>query len=116
VRSVPRSSAGLLALVLCSLAVAGCSGTASIGGSPDASVGTSVPAVYGQAATSTVASAPVPAPVPSGSVAPGLKASAGPSAADLAAMKAQLDAMQKEIDALALPSDSDFSDAAGAVY
>jgi len=28
----------------------------------------------------------------------------------------QLDAMQKEIDSLSLPSDDDFSDAANAVY
>jgi hypothetical protein len=31
-------------------------------------------------------------------------------------MKRQLDAMQKEIDSLGLPSDDDFSDAANVVY
>ena len=41
---------------------------------------------------------------------------AGPSASELVGMKRQLDAMQKEIDSLSLPSDGDFSDAANAVY
>ena len=41
---------------------------------------------------------------------------AGPSASKLVGMKRQLDAMQKEIDSLSLPSDDDFSDAANAVY
>jgi hypothetical protein len=35
---------------------------------------------------------------------------------DLTSIQSQLDAMQKELDKLSLPSDKDFNGAAGAVY
>lgn len=96
----------VLAVLLGSLLLAGCSGVASDNGTrPAANDGAGSPP------SSATVTLPIP-PVASGAVP---RTAGGPSTAELAAMKSQLDAMQKEIDAIDLPSD-DFSGAEGAVY
>ena len=101
-----------LALTLGSLASTGCSGVAPTSGTRFAAVDSagSLPVTAQPLGTATPGATAAPA---GGSAA---ISAAGPSPSELVGMKKQLDAMQKEIDSLSLPSDDDFSDAANAVY
>jgi len=96
---------GALALTLAALLVAlsACSAT----GIPpvSGSGGASAPA------TSTAATGTVEASEPVAPIAPD-----GGSPADAKALDTQLDAMQRELDALKMPADGDFGDAENALY
>jgi hypothetical protein len=97
--------------------VAGCTGTA-----PQADTGSVGRTVTGTTATSVATAGPasLTGTIDAGSGSTAGQTSGGKGAditgADLAAIRKQLDAMQKEIDSLALPTDNDFSGAEGAVY
>lgn len=103
-----------LVLALAAVMVSGC-GTRVAPTAPTSVTSAAV------AASSTSATTP-PTSTTSGAVAsaaPGARASAKASSkdsVDLTSIQSQLDAMQKELDKLSLPSDKDFNGAAGAVY
>jgi hypothetical protein len=101
------------AVMAAALAVVGC-GSASRGTTTgEASVETTV-ALSAEAATTAPGAIDVQGrPVGgSGTVAD----EAATTAKDIRSIDAELDAMQKELDSLAMPADSDFSDAEGALY
>lgn len=99
---------GLTALVL-----GGCAGASS--GTGTSPVGPPSAGAIASVAPSGTAQSTATVP-PTVSASPGGSSSKEVSGDDLAAIKKQLDAMQKEIDGLKMPSDNDFSGAEGAVY
>jgi hypothetical protein len=125
----PRILAGLCAAALIAVVAGGCTRVA--GPSAPASASTSVDMSSGgtQAvdATSSAIGTLTPGGAGTGSSTTGGGSNAGKSptpsgggakttAVDLKSIDAQLQAMQKELDGLNVPSDSDFNGAAGAVY
>lgn len=109
-------AATAVALVLAALALAGCAGAGRVSGSGPTATGVT------EVTTSVAPTASLEATGPDSDPGDGTLAGANGAkgkdvtGADLAAIRAQLDAMQKELDALSMPTDSDFSGAEGAVY
>ena len=109
------------ALLLAGFVLTGCAGTATLGNAPSPTGGSigasSVAPAAGASSTATSAGGASGTTAANGSAG----ASSGTKKAevskeDLTAIRKQLDAMQKEIDSLSMPSDNDFNGAAGAVY
>lgn len=105
------------ALVLGALLLAGCASS-----KPQAGTNSVVPSGADTTVTTVATASPVSATgtVDAGSGSSGSKASGGQGSnitgADLAAIKKQLDAMQKELESMSMPTDNDFSGAEGAIY
>ena len=113
----PAVAALAAALVLGALALSGCTGAmhgSATSPEPTAAAGTTM----SQVATGAPAVTTGTADTGSDSAAGTASGSNGSdiTGADLAAIRKQLDAMQKELDNLSMPSDNDFSGAEGAVY
>jgi len=103
-----RSVASLvIALSIAATVVSGCTGPAAKPGPVSAPrvEATATPSTISTTATET--SAPAAAKPGNGS---------GLSAADLERMRKQLEAMQREINSLRMPTDDDFNSAAGDLY
>jgi hypothetical protein len=97
----------LSALSVSAGCVAGTRGsTGSAGGTPES---VSITASQTVTATAPPADPPADAPASGGGSAP-------TAAPDIKSIDAELKAMQNELDGLALPADSDFSSAEGALY
>lgn len=109
--STRNASSLAVAVLIASALVSGCAGPVQQSGpasAPGAIAGTpSVGATGGAAATATTPATPAPS---AGTSAGSL------SSADLARMRRQLDAMQREINSLKMPTDDDFNSAAGELY
>jgi len=115
----PAVAALAVALFLGALVLSGCSSaTQGSVASPEPTVAADM--TTSQVATGTQAVTTGTVDTGSDSAAASGATSGGKSSnitgADLAAIKKQLDAMQKELDNLSMPSDNDFSGAEGAVY
>jgi len=107
-RSIATS--GAAALVAAALLLAGCAGTAPDSGARPAGSGSAGATVTAPATATTE---------PTGTAGSSANRPAGTkdvTREDLAEIKQQLDAMQKALDNLKMPSDSDFDSAEDAVY
>jgi len=110
---VPAALAATLVVALAAVMVSGC-GTRVAPTAPTSVTSAAVATSSTPATTTTSTTSGAVA-----SAAPGARVSAKASSrdsVDLTSIQSQLDAMQKELDKLSLPSDKDFNGAAGAVY
>jgi TolA-binding protein len=107
-----RSTSALLAVLIGAALVSGCVGPAKTAG-PTPSAPKSSSSFSGDSEVVTV---PVEATSTSQAISKDSGSSKNLSARELARIKAQLDAMQSEIDSLKMPSDDDFNSAAGDLY
>jgi len=113
VSRVPAALAATLVVALAAVMVSGC-GTRVAPTAPTSVTSAAVATSSTPATTTTSTTSGAVA-----SAAPGARVSAKASSrdsVDLTSIQSQLDAMQKELDKLSLPSDKDFNGAAGAVY
>jgi TolA-binding protein len=108
-----RSTSALLVVLTTAALLSGCAGPAKQAG-PAPSAPSSGPSSF--AGSSEVVTVPVDATSTSEAISKDSGSSKNLSARELARIKAQLDAMQKEIDSLKMPTDDDFNSAAGDLY
>jgi ABC-type transport system substrate-binding protein len=108
----------IAAILLAGAVMAGCTHAPITSAAPAPTGGSGVASATSTITVDAFAGATGTAPGTSNGASSGTPGTKGGSVSkeDLAAIRRQLDAMQKEIDSLAMPSDNDFNGAAGAVY
>jgi TolA-binding protein len=111
VNTTAKAAAVVTVALLAAVTLTGCGSRAGSGAQSPG--GASVAASSSASATVAPGAAPAAAV---GAAAPAAGGKAGLSQSDVNSLNQQLDAMQKEIDGLKMPSDSDYSGAASAVY
>ena len=112
----PAVTVAVVVVAACAALVSGCGPSAGQAGS--LSTGTvQVSSTVSTAAVSTGTVTTTSAGTSSSKAAGSSSAkSSAKASADLTSLQTQLDAMQKELDRLSMPSDKDFNGASGAVY